>query len=524
MYKMMVVEDDVFYRYEIRNLLDWETYGFTFIGEAMNGKCALESFKTEAPDLLLTDISMPEMNGIELLKRIQDSYPQMKCIVLSSYDDFSFVKDAMKLGAKDYILKYDLKEQDIISMLEKVKTEIEMEQQAKKKSQFVAENFSVVSNEFLRNILLDKKGSEKNLQTLWDMMDKTGEPGNITVGVLKFIDSTGTEYETAREIVLSIISTQEFAVSIDTDTLAILLSIGRERSTMRIFEYVTRKVSAIYQKLKEYGITGFSIGVSDNFKSIKDIAQLYRQAQKAQEQSVYEGYDKVYFYADISRKNEEMNLEEITESLAEEIHEGQLERARAKLQKVIEKMYQVRPERRQLQNNFFLLFHVLYKVSIEENIPLESVLGVRVISEDWSRKFRSIQELETALLEGYDNLAKKMVQRDQVGLNVNNRQATAIMNYIEKNYMKELSLEVLSEELGLTPNYLCKIFKNSTGMKLTQYINQIRIDGAKKLLKNTNMKAHEIAETVGFSSASYFSTIFKQVTGQTVSEYKDSIF
>ena len=90
--------------------------------------------------------------------------------------------------------------------------------------------------------------------------------------------------------------------------------------------------------------------------------------------------------------------------------------------------------------------------------------------------------------------------------------------------MKEISLEILSEEMGLTPNYLCKIFKNSTGMKLTQYINQVRVEGAKKLLKNTNMKAHEIAETVGFSSASYFSTIFKQVTGTTVSEYKDSIF
>lgn len=152
------------------------------------------------------------------------------------------------------------------------------------------------------------------------------------------------------------------------------------------------------------------------------------------------------------------------------------------------------------------------------------ILGVKVITEGWCRRFRSIQEMEAALLEDYEKLVLKISQKNQIGSGGSSRQATAIMNYIEKNYMKEISLEILSEEMGLTPNYLCKIFKNSTGMKLTQYINQVRVEGAKKLLKNTNMKAHEIAETVGFSSASYFSTIFKQVTGTTVSEYKDSIF
>ena len=125
MYKRLIVEDDVFYRYEIRNFMDWEAYGFQVIGEAMNGKCALDCLKEEIPDLILTDISMPEMNGIELLKQVRECYPRIKCIVLSSYEYFNFVKDAMKLGASDYILKYDLKEQEIISILEKISSEIE---------------------------------------------------------------------------------------------------------------------------------------------------------------------------------------------------------------------------------------------------------------------------------------------------------------------------------------------------------------------------------------------------------------
>ncbi len=524
MYKLMIVEDDVFYRYEIRNFLEWEKLGFTIMAEAMNGKCALEILKTEIPDLVLTDISMPEMNGIELLKQIRKLYPQVKCIVLSSYDDFNFVKDAMKLGAADYILKYDLKEPDIEAMLEKIKNEIESERKARKKSQFVAENISIISNDFLRNLLLNKANSRENIQKLWEYAGGMDKPVNITVVVLKFIETREKSYELSRKILEANISKLEFVASVDSDTLAVLLSLEQERSAIRIFEYVTRKVTQIYQKLKEQKITGFSLGVSDQLQHIGDIARIFQQAVKAQEQSLYEGYDKVFFYSNLNRKKETMNLEASIEKLAEEIHEGQTDRVRQELRLIVENMYQTRPEKKKLQRTFYLLFHVLYRVSIEENIPSESVLGVKVISEEWYGRFHSIQELEKNLMESYEKLIRKIDQRDHVGPNPNNRQAAMIMNYIEKNYMKEVSLEILSEELGLTPNYLCKIFKNSTGMKLTQYINQVRIEGAKKLLRNTNMKAHEVAETVGFASASYFSTIFKQVTGKTVSEYKDSIF
>ena len=524
MYKILIVEDDVFYRYEIRNFMDWEAYGFQVIGEAMNGKCALDCLKEEIPDLILTDISMPEMNGIELLKQVRECYPRIKCIVLSSYDDFNFVKDAMKLGARDYILKYDLKEQEIISILDKIAAEIEREKEEYKKSQFVTENFSIISNDFLKNLLLNKLNSQEYMQKFWEYTGRTDKPGNMTVLTVKLPDPDEVTYEKSRNILNEHISEQEFTISMDGETLAVLFCLEHENSAMRVFEYVTRKVTAIYQEMKRQHITGFSMGVSDSFKNPGDIALLYRQALRAQEQSLYEGYEKVFFYSTLNQKKTEQNLEAAIEDLAEEIHEGQEERARAQLKQIIQNLYQTRPDKNSLQRTCFLLFHIFYRISIEEHINPEMILGVKVITEGWCRRFRSIQEMEAALLEDYEKLVLKISQKNQIGSGGSSRQATAIMNYIEKNYMKEISLEILSEEMGLTPNYLCKIFKNSTGMKLTQYINQVRVEGAKKLLKNTSMKAHEIAETVGFSSASYFSTIFKQVTGTTVSEYKDSIF
>lgn len=525
MLKIMIVEDDVFYRYEIRHFMKWEKYGFTVSAEAVNGKCAMEMIENDVPDLVLTDISMPEMNGIEFIKQLREHYPAVKCVVLSSYDDFNFVKDAMKLGAQDYILKYDLKEDDVAVVLETVKEQLQKEREEEKRTEFVKDGFSIISEEFLRKLLLNKKFLKENIQKLWDYMGKTNPPDNNTVVVVRVPESGEELRRQLRGLLESVISPEEFVVSVDgSGTFAVLMSLGHEKSTIRIFEYVTRKVTVIYQKIKESGISGFSIGVSDISSGFREIWKLYGQALKAQEQSLYEGYDKVWFYANLRLGSTPANLDDIIENFTEEIHEGQIERARQGLEAAVENMYETRPEKKLLEERFYILFHTLYKIALEEKIMPEAVLGFKVPSEERMRKFRSIQEMERHLLESYDRLADRLKVKEQTGMNINNRQAAQIMNYIEKNYMKELSLEILSEEFGLTPNYLCKIFKNSTGMKLTAYINQVRIEGAKKLIRGTNMRAHEIAEVVGFASASYFSTIFKQITGQTVSEYKDSIF
>ncbi len=523
MYNIMIVEDDVFYRYEIRNFMDWESHGFTILEEAVNGRDALNKMEEILPDLVLTDISMPEMDGITLMKELKARFPHVRFIVLSSYDDFNFVKDAMKFGAQDYILKYDLKEQEIAAMLTKVKSEIDEEQKSLEKSRFVQDNFFLISDDYLRNLLLGVKNTEENTKKFWDYLGIKNMPENITVVVMKFVQEVDVDYDAVKSIVGTILSKSEFLVFVDNHTLVVLLSLPEERSAMRIFEYTTRKVMQLYQKLNERNITGFALGVSDSAKGIGEVVRLYEQAEKAQEQSIYEGYEKIYFYANIRRENDTIDMVLFLEKLGEELHEGQQEQVESGLKHFIERLYSTRPEKKELYRCFLLLFHVLYKTCVEEKIEFESVVGVQIVTEEWCEEFRSVQELEEALFAGYEKLSDKMRQRDQAGHTGSSRQAAAIRSHIEKNYMKELSLEILSEEFALTPNYLCKVFKNSTGMKLTQYINQVRVEGAKKLLRSTNMKAHEIGETVGFSSASYFSTVFKQVTGMKVSEYKDSL-
>jgi len=121
MYKTLVVEDNAVFRYAVRTIVDWASCGFEVAAEAVNGKHALTLLEARRFDLILTDVSMPEMNGIDLLRAVKRQTPDTVIVMLSSYDDFRFVKDSMKIGAEDYLLKHDLEPEAMRQLLEQVK-------------------------------------------------------------------------------------------------------------------------------------------------------------------------------------------------------------------------------------------------------------------------------------------------------------------------------------------------------------------------------------------------------------------
>lgn len=126
-YRLLIVEDDANYRFAIRESIPWEENGFTIAGEAIHGRQAMEILKKTEVDIILTDVSMPLMNGVELTKRVRAEYPEIQIVVLSAYDDFQFVRESLKYGAKDYILKQEMKPQEVIETIKKICLDMEAE-------------------------------------------------------------------------------------------------------------------------------------------------------------------------------------------------------------------------------------------------------------------------------------------------------------------------------------------------------------------------------------------------------------
>lgn len=131
-YKAMIVEDNAVYRHAVKTIIDWSANGFDLAAEAVNGKQALQVLENQRFDLILTDVSMPEMNGIDLIKAVKNSAPETIVVMLSSYDDFQFVKDSMKLGAEDYLLKHDLEPESLTKVLNQVRERLESQKNSRR--------------------------------------------------------------------------------------------------------------------------------------------------------------------------------------------------------------------------------------------------------------------------------------------------------------------------------------------------------------------------------------------------------
>ena len=147
MIRVMIVDDDQNYRYALNSILDWEAHGFCIAAEAFHGKHALGILGHTAIEIIVTDMSMPQMNGVELIKAAKEQYPNVEIIVLSSYDDFAYVKEAMRLGARDYILKHEMKREDILRVINEAKSNITRDEskygiKISKAIKYMEQNFS----------------------------------------------------------------------------------------------------------------------------------------------------------------------------------------------------------------------------------------------------------------------------------------------------------------------------------------------------------------------------------------------
>lgn len=529
MYKLMIVEDDALYRRELRNIVEWERYGFSFIGEAMNGRDALEKMKQEIPDLILTDISMPEMDGIALIQTLKRDYPDLVCLVLSSYDDFAFVKDALKLGAEDYILKYTVTEEIMVSALLGIRDKLDARKKARDCEQLLTENLDKIADDYMKKALLDIPGAVQALPDLWRLLDLQGWPAGVCVICVRTGNMDMQDLQRLRGTVTQTLRPWEFFVPMEDDKIAIVLFAQHLKSRIALLEYIAGNVTRLVGELNRSGSKAYSIGVSNIRPAVELLPEAYRQAEFAQTQSFYDGAEKAYFYVNINKARKPLKLEDLREKIREDLQEAQFSLVRKELRDYIRQLNEARPQKAELQYEMLLLYDVLHCVAIEEKLDFSLLTGHRMVSERLLDGSGSLEEMGRHLSEAFERFFAEAGGKNQKGLQDSHsgnryleRYIDRIMDFIDKNYMREISLNVLSEQMNLTPNYLCRLFRSCTGMKLTDYINRVRIEGAKKLLTTTDMKVYEVAESVGFASASYFCTVFKNITGVKVSEYKEA--
>ena len=312
MLKTIIVDDDVFFHNNLKQLVSWEDEGFTICGTAANGVEALNLIAAVKPDLMITDMSMPGINGVDLIRQAFAIHPRLKVIALSAYKDFHYVKESLKMGAVDYLLKHTLTSATLRTVLCSLKQSIEQERQMEKEQNQIEEQInlgrSVLRQNFIKKLICADHLSKAEISTEIKRLDLNFSMKNLVVAVGVVDDYTllKERYSTVElsELIQSLLNIcleilkdvgQTLISSLDEEKFVIFFSFGDLCGNQKIYNQVLTVLNRIRATLKRYLNITVSFGVSEVCSFISKVSLFYQQAEQMLKKRFYHGKDRVFY-------------------------------------------------------------------------------------------------------------------------------------------------------------------------------------------------------------------------------------
>lgn len=518
MYKLLIVDDEKQVREGLKRLLPWQDYGITIIGEAINGREALEIIEDQRPDIVLLDIQMPVMNGLELAKRIHGQYPECKFIVLSGYNDFARVREAMKYGAVDYLLKPSGKE-EIIRIIEEIIDSLEDSLISRLHNN---EYLALLKNNVL-NRLISGTISSRELKDKLALLQLDLSSGCFSIVSVEIAKNESMVEDDASWQIFSACNICDEIMVKSGKGVAFTDFSGRVNMIIRDFSgwstdtqlkiLLENCICEIKKRLK----LEVTIAVGNQVSSTRKMYVSYKNALRTLSYRFIFGIGTVLYYDEINEYFEKapgaVSID--SDRFRELIKEGSFKPVDRYVRALFEDQIRSDP---------------LAEIYVLKNSALElSVLAFQCLSEDFfidqheiadtkNQSFRNIMIQISP--EGVQNQTLEILKR-VIEMIETSREKTLSkpvfdsIQFIEKNYSNpDISLQYLADDFHISTAYLGKLFKKEIGSNFNDYLNTFRIRKAEKLLLSTNFKGKELAEKVGFSSYNYFYMVFKKITGQ----------
>lgn len=522
MYKLLIADDEAFIRTGLHSLIEWEVYGIEIAGEAEDGMKAYLAIKSLKPDLVLVDISMPNMTGLELMELCSHLESSPKFIILSGYNDFQYVQKAMQLGAINYLLKpvnQDELTQTVISSV-KLLDDLHAHQQ-----QF-QESLESLRNNVLVRVLRNRIDS-RELREKCQIVSVSLHCSHMHVGVLKLlVKEKGAKSSNESRVKISpsqdalgrcqeICSRlcQCYVVSDTADVIAVIFK--DPAYTLKEEDYLTALKSCSDLLLEEMQIAAiFALGMEANH--LQEISVSYDDAVSKIEKSLILGTSietqvlGSSFYPSVSYPDFLRHLE------AEE---------KDKIKATIHTYFTEILASGDGENMDILKYYLIELVTYVLHSKYMVSFSETEITQKKQNAFSIISGTDSILqLEEKLNIFFLSLMEHAADASMEGSYSFMVQNaltYVNSNYTNDnLSLKTIAAEMEVNAAYLGREFARETGEFFNDYLNRIRIAKALHLLTTTTWKTAKVANSVGFVNISYFFTIFKKITGQSPGDYR----
>ena len=516
MYKMIFVDDEAIVRDGISSCVPWDEVGFQLSGVFEHGLEALEYIKENPVDVVLSDINMPRMSGLELSRILGEKYPDIIVILLTGYDDFEYAQEAIRNQVREFILK-PITQIELSDVLKTIKEELDQERTSQLQQDMLKakldQSFPLLKERFLCRLISDSVSIDK-LQDRRDFFQWSDLESLYQVVVMK-IPSSWSELErfSLGELLKGLIKRGDEVFFNRMEDIIFLLQDSQED---HFKPYISQLCEEAFNFASRLDKSMISIGCGEIVDKIPLLERSYQGACSAVDYSRSLGLSQVVTVEEI-RNREAPSPEKLNQYTAEMINFLKDGRARDSIQ-ILRELVEYLESHYQTPLQLSSIFLQLYsRISLFVR-DLDLVQPEEMSNILNPSRFEALGSAEKAIQRLVWDIDEQIHQRRNDVLLSRIDRAKAII--LEKFRDKDFSLQDICRELYLSTSQFSLLFKEGTDMTFVEYLTNVRIDAAKQLLWSTDLKGYEIAEHVGFSDPRYFSILFKKHSGMTAMEYR----
>ncbi|WP_438349304.1 response regulator [Paenibacillus sp. FA6] len=519
MIKAILVDDEPMTRSGLRRFIDWSRIGIDIAGEAEDGMEAYEQFILIRPELVLCDVRMPRMDGIEFAQRIRQIDPACKIIFLSGFNDIDYLKSAIKLQAVDYMLK-PIQMSELTQLLEETVKVIKESKSEEQELHAMLEQFERSKPELMERLLktllklspyneTEYASIEDDIARLHPALPTKGYYQCIAFGFQN--EDSRQRFQKDAEIEAASAGLPILTALVDGIGIA-CAALATQRGDDRLAIWLNR----ITRRNGHEGI-GITAGVGEVYPHLNGCSASYEQSVKALSYRFYRGWNTVIWYSQLPPCSYQSSLFDKQALIKfEELLRGkQLKEATEWLDQTINELLLFTPvDVEGVRKKLFRWYVALTRIYSETMWEFEN-------DQLWATMFVSgeLFTIRKFMLQRLEMIQEALAQTDTSDKTV----IREIICFIQENYNKDVSINTLATHVYLAPTYMCILFKKEKGVSINDYVTQYRIEQAKRLLRDRKLKLYEISVLVGYHDANYFAKVFRKLTGVVPSQFRDTL-
>lgn len=534
MKRVMIVDDEVLVRLGIQSLIKWENYGYQIVCDASDGEEALQKIRQYQPDIVLTDLKMSPVDGFELISECREKYPHIQFIVLSSYNDFDNVRNAMKMGAFDYVFKLTVKPEELLKIMVEATSSGKGTDTVQETTALAERNLEVIKRGLFKRILNSETFLKKYLEELMRLplsvnFDHPFHILSITIDDFKVVRKKGDFMDLellifTMENILSELFNRHHRAEVfqyGEYDFAVAVNLEENQDHKTFFTSMEKEFGIFSSCARQYYGLEVSGALSRECTGIKGLKEAIAQNRGTLNMRFFSEPGKLHPY-ERSVKEEAV--------LPAGFHSSVLERLAAEydffgMRKFLEDLFEFLKEKNRWEPEEirYLLrkaYGTLAASFARSRADIDLFLDKNGINMEASiNDYTYLEKIRQSVLELLEQYKKEYESNSG---RILRKEVAEAKSFVRSHMKEELQVAEIAAMVNMSGSYFSHVFKKEEGISFLEYVYRVRMEHARYLLENSDLKINEIADEVGIFNPNYFSTQFKKSVGQSPLEYRQA--